>query len=399
MTRREDISIQMGVDNSQIDNQLAMTTRKTDAARDRQKRAEMEYTEFWKRELQKRDDAARDADVRAATRANRARQLQRQRETERTTRLNAELGAGSVPENMRGGAGLQRAMADTAVATGSLAAALRGLRSFFGFSALATIGAGIMEGFDRYTQALGRVMFKQPATDLKGQIFEENRQRLRREVAERDEAEAKRKRDAQDRIKEAEEFISKQDDLARVRREIRVLEAKGDKEKAEVQKKNLATEVGLADLELERARMTGDRVKIKDAEVKKEQAILNLKQAQNQLDAINIAERDAKNKPIRDKLAGAFGAGQFTGHIDRMLELQSDMAIASRSGNLSGFERLRSSAAQFNIVRKSLQDRMGDILRTDPKKDAREALMGQILDIIAPMSKEGGVPVTIRNTE
>jgi len=98
-TNSEEILLRLGMDTSAM-------TKGTMAALDVQKKAAADYAGFWKKATAEREAAEVAADVRAASRANRAAALNRQRASQqasRTAAANAEIANGYVPENMASG--------------------------------------------------------------------------------------------------------------------------------------------------------------------------------------------------------------------------------------------------------------------------------------------------------
>jgi len=90
-TNNEEMVLRLGMDSSGM-------TRGTQKALDEQKKAAADYTSFWKKAITDRENAEIAADVRAASRANRASQLRReraQRDAEQLAAINAEIAAGS----------------------------------------------------------------------------------------------------------------------------------------------------------------------------------------------------------------------------------------------------------------------------------------------------------------
>lgn len=80
----EEVLLRLGFDASAV-------KRGTMAMMDQQKKAASDYTSFWKKAISEREQMEVQADVRAASRSNRARALQRQRHTERTEQWKKEL--------------------------------------------------------------------------------------------------------------------------------------------------------------------------------------------------------------------------------------------------------------------------------------------------------------------
>lgn len=94
---QEEISVKLGVDHKALNSGMETAGNTVKSWVKKRKTDEEEYTQFWKRELDKRTAA----DVEAASRAIQARRLLRQRAATREARINQEVGGGTLQESIR----------------------------------------------------------------------------------------------------------------------------------------------------------------------------------------------------------------------------------------------------------------------------------------------------------
>jgi len=100
-TYEEEIRLKLGYDASAV-------TVGTQRMMDAQKKSALDYVTFWKKSINDVEQAQISADVRAASRANQAARLNRERaevQAQRQKAINEEIARGYVPDNMRGPGG------------------------------------------------------------------------------------------------------------------------------------------------------------------------------------------------------------------------------------------------------------------------------------------------------
>ena len=142
-TNNEEMVLRLGMDSSGM-------TRGTQKALDEQKKAALEYTSFWKKAISDKEDAEIAADVRAASRANRASQLRReraQREAQQLAEINAEIAAGS------GGYGSGFGAASGRKGRAGQSGAVQGASQAAAFSATSGDGLGGFVSFVKFAVA------------------------------------------------------------------------------------------------------------------------------------------------------------------------------------------------------------------------------------------------------
>ena len=91
MLSKEEISIRLGVDSASMKSGIDSASSYLSSWRKKQKSEEEAYTDFWNKELKKREDEEVASAVRAATRSNEARRLWRERAEKRDSKSQTEI--------------------------------------------------------------------------------------------------------------------------------------------------------------------------------------------------------------------------------------------------------------------------------------------------------------------
>jgi hypothetical protein len=402
-TEQEEVLVKLGVDVNNIDRQLGIGKSKFQGWRRQMKSDEQEYTNWWMGELKKREEAQTASDVRAATRANAARRLIRQRQAAATERAMESIGQGSIPEDWdkmtkaaersaksateswrgwgRNTTGEIRNASDilSVSFTESARKTAKALKNLFAINLVSAVMIGL-EQWEKFTKFMAEHAFNLSGLEKMGQTLQRNADTWRKL---RIQAQADREAAAKEQIELArqwKEITDKNEESADASMQLHLEQlGRGSKEALEFEKSILAQKAAVLQIDLDQAKAAGDKLKILETETKLEKIKLDIFRNQKAIKDLPDETRKDHGK-----------AGSLQGRLDDI--------NAMILGDEHRLQFVNNETTR-GTLRRHMQER-GEILRrfrANPEgkdiKDHRQEAVYKMTDTIMAMLKKEGIPV------
>jgi len=299
---REEATVVLGLDLGTIERNLGIGKSYFDRWGKQLKSDQEKYTEWWGAELKKREEMEVAASVRAATRANLARKLRRERTEASAERISEEIGQGSIPESWGKVSEAAKTSAHEAEGAfthfkhhakheihgaaeiianefggkaGQIAGGLKG----FMFGTVTVIAAVGMEAWNKFTEwVAGRATgAESPLNELTAKLLDAKREYYRKEREEREKAREAEKLANEEARKNAQEQLKLDDQLTDIQIRQRE-ETEGANTAAGRSSEHGRLQLNVANLEyeLDIAKAGKDRIEITKKQIELESAKLEL---------------------------------------------------------------------------------------------------------------------------
>ncbi len=221
-----------------------------------------------------------------------------------------------------------------------------------------------------------------------GQVYEANRQALRKMVKERDEDRIKEAKALEERQKKAREVLKAEEESVEAASKLWEEQHGGEKSMTVLRQreKELGYSKALADTELAQARHAGDKLAISKAETELAKVRLSILQNQERMDVLKIA----RLKPQADRARAALADPRNAAEIAQITALEQD-----------AMESQRFNPRRAAVDRKMAQDLARDLLsRSLGASTQQKTLADTIMDKLGGMiDRDVGIPVKITNAD